>query len=380
MFYLVRTLKEHEENRINTDFVLEAENDIIVKEFFNKNKFIILGISQVQWWPKSAEYFWILQIDENSTSPFCLKSDSAEEAVKRCVDLSLPIIRINTIKNTISEEESKKIINDLQQKKSQRIHEKKQAEDIKKQKDLKMMDDKKKEKILKVITDTLAEIKILEETQKDNTNLLAERKALNNLKEQLTKIRMWSNLEKATSILEETFSLMEKIEILTINELKQKEEIIDQSSIISNIDIISELDKIKRAQQVNEAGTRKTTSDLYYTYLWIVGLYQKFIAKDAINKISHIQTITPHISSYIGFGIISSAIFIWLLFIYYILQDNIHYNILLSMISVGIAGFIWSIISLFKSKSFFINLVYIILAIILTIIIQKGMIIFFALV
>ena len=85
----------------------------------------------------------------------------------------------------------------------------------------------------------------------------------------------------------------------TIDEMKVSEEKIDHSSIVSNVDIISELDKIRRAQQANKAGTKKTSSDLYYTYLGIVGLYQKFIAKDIINKLKNFKKISNQLIEYI---------------------------------------------------------------------------------
>ena len=59
---------------------------------------------------------------------------------------------------------------------------------------------------------------------------------------------MGSNLEKATSVLEETFALMEKVEIALLSDMKEEETKIISSSVISNVDIISELEKIKRAK------------------------------------------------------------------------------------------------------------------------------------
>ena len=380
MFYLVRTLKENNGERINTDFVLEANDDSLIKDFFNNNKIILLGISQVQGRPSSAQYCGILQINKTTTANFCLKVDSAEALVQRCVDLNLPIISVNTFNNTITKETSTGIINKLQQIKIDQISKQKQIEQEEIAKQNKIMDNRKKEKIMSVINDTLQDIKKLEEQYANNMELINEKRKLNDLKEQLTKIKMWSNIEKATAILEETFALMEQMEMKTIYQLKEQEQKINENSVISNVDIISELEKIKRAQQTTKAGTKKSKSDLYYTYLGVVWLYQKFITKEAINKISHITTINKDIINYIWFWISWWALWIGILLFYYIITNNIHYNLLLWMISIWLLWIIRELLFIHKKDSFIINLIYIILAIILTIIIQRIIIIFFALI
>lgn len=380
MLYLVRTLKEYEGNRVNTDFVLEADNDSIVKDFFNNNKLIILWISQVQWRPSSAQYYGIFQIDEQFTSKFCLKADSVEAAVQRCIDLSLPIIHIDNINNPLTDDESRNLITKLNDQKQATISKKKEIEEQEKKKEYDIMDNKKKERIMKVIQETLNDIKNIETLNSNNTEIINEKRKLNELKEQLTKIKMWSNLEKATSILEETFALMEQIEIKTIYKFKEQEEKIDEWSVISNVDIISELEKIKRAQQANKAGTKQRKSDLYYTYLWILGLYQKFIAKEALSKVTNFKSLYKSIIPYLGFSIDSAMVWVGILFAYYIINNSLHYNILLWMIALWLFSLIRNILFLKKNRSLIIDLIYIILAIILTIIIYKSMIIFFALV
>ena len=380
MLYLIRTLKEYEGNRVNTDFVLEAENDSIVKDFFNHNKLIILWISQVQGRPSSAQYYGIFQINEQLTSKFCLKAESVEAAVQRCIDLSLPIIHIDNISKPLSDDESNALITRLSDQKQAIITKKKEDENEEKRKEYKIMDNRKKEKIMKVIEETLNDIKNIETVNEKNTEIINEKRKLNELKEQLTKIKMWSNIEKATSILEQTFGLMEQIEMKTIYKLKEQEEKIDAWSVISNVDIISELEKIKRAQQATKAGTKQRKSDLYYTYLWILGLYQKFIAKEALNKVSHFKSLYKSIIPYLGFSIDSATLWMGILFAYYAINDTLHYNILLGMIALWLFSLIRNILFLKKNRSLIIDLIYIILAIILTIIIYKSMIIFFALV
>jgi len=65
-------------------------------------------------------------------------------------------------------------------------------------------------------------------------------------------MKLGSNTEKSTLILEKAFSIMEKIEMSQINTMRQTEQQVVTNSIVSNIDIISELDKFKRSQEVHQ--------------------------------------------------------------------------------------------------------------------------------
>ncbi len=380
MIYLVHTIKEVSSETINTDFVLEAANDNEVKEFVSFYKLIVLWITPVKWRPNSWQFFGLFTWADNKTYKFCIKAESLEEACNRCIELELPITSINDIKNPMTEEKSLEYVQTLKQKKYERDNQKAQEEEIKKKEHEKIIDDKRKEKIMEVIWETLIELTRLENSTTNNIQLLWEKRKLHDLKEQLTKIKMWSNLEKATSVLEETFAIMEKVEIALLSDMKEEETKIMSSSIISNVDIISELEKIKRANQTTQAWTKKNNSDLYYTYLWVVGLYQKFIVKDIFNKFSQVKEVVIYAIEYIAYWFITSSVIIWLYLFYLLLQNNLNQNIFISMITIWIWGIIWKLPIAVKRSSFVMNIIYIILAIISIIIIQRMIIINFALI
>lgn len=378
MIYLVHTIKEFSNNTINTDFVIEAENEIEIKELMSQYRIILLWITKVAWWPSSAQFYWFFQTTQNRVFKFCLKTESLESACNRCVDLELPIISINDILHPISEEQSKKLVQDAITRKQEIIVQQKTIEEKEKKKI--MMDDKRKKKIMTVIWETLHDISTIEDSY--NTRIIGfdKKRQLHELKEQLTKIKMWSNLEKATSVLEETFVLMEGIETENLSQMKEEEQKIMSPSIISNIDIIGELEKLKRANQTKQAGTKKNSSDLYYTYLGIVWLYQKFIIKDIINKLLEFKKVLIYGIEYISFGIVSMSVMIGLLCWYHAFGDTMNQNILLAMITIWSLGIMRELPFSIRKSSFFMSVIYIILAIIISIIIQKLLIINFALV
>ena len=380
MIYLVHTIKELSNSTINTDFVIEAGNEIEIKELMSEYRVIVLWITKVNWWPNSGQFFWFFQTSQNKRFKFCLKAESLESVCTRCVDLELPLISINDIKNPISEEQTTIIIKQTREKKQAFITEQKSLEEKEKQKKKSIMDDKRKEKIMSVIWDTINDITTIENNAEAKWIPWDKRKKLREFKELLTKIKMWSNLEKATNVLEEAFILMESIETQNLFQMKEEEQKVINSSVISNIDIVGELEKLKRANQTNEAGTKKRSSDLYYTYLWIAWLYQKFILKDIINKFLEFKTILTYTIQYIALGIMVISVSIWWILLYHLLNNTLNQNLLLSMMTIGIIGLIREIPLAIKKASFVMSMLYIILAIVTSIIIQKLLVINFALI
>lgn len=74
--------------------------------------------------------------------------------------------------------------------------EEKKQQQAEQEKKNKLIDDKKKEKFMSVIEETLQDIVKLEQLHKDNLAIATERRKLLELKEQLIKIKMGSNVEK----------------------------------------------------------------------------------------------------------------------------------------------------------------------------------------
>lgn len=381
MIYLVHTIKELKNNTINTDFVIEAENENDIKSLMSMYKVIVLGVTTVSWRPTSWKFFWIFQNNNGQQFKFCIKAETIESACNHCVELDLPIININDITNPISEIESQNLINSLINNKQKKIQEAKAIEEVAKKKNKEIIDDKRKEKIMTVIWETLHDIDIMEKNEKIITQIsVNEKRKLHDLKELLTKIKMWSNIEKATTVLEETFKLMEQIETANLSQMKEEEQKIMSASVVSNIDIISELEKLRRANQWEQAWTKKSSSDLYYTYLWIVWLYQKFILKDIFHNLLEFKKILTYSIEYIWFWLVCLSTFIWILFGYNYINEQISQNILLFILYVWILWIMREIPLAFKQNSFLINIICIILAIIISIIIQKLLITNFALV
>lgn len=378
--YLVQTLKEIEGKIITTDFVIQAKDESEIKIVMTEAKLIVLWIKLVSGWPKSAEFFADITYEQISLT-CCVAAPNLQLASERFLILWLPVTRIHNKENNISQEQSDNIIQwYLAQVASQKIVEQ-QKREKEHEKRNEAMNIRKQQKITEVITQTINDINTLPSEIIENPDFFHEIHQLNEYRELLTKMKMWSNIEKSATILEETFKLMERLEMASIASMKSQEQEVIQSSVISNVDIVAELDKIKRAKEVNDAGIKKNSSDFYYTLFWLSWLYQKFIAKDILNKLLQINSLLSSIIRYMNF------ILIWVTVIFGITIGRYHINhqgiatsIYISLLILWIGGISrWSLNHIRDNKNTLILFMGIILAIGVTILIKKLLIVNLAL-
>lgn len=380
MIYLVQTLKQVEDQMLNTDFVIEANDESDIKTIMNISKVIVLWSTIVPWWPKSGEFFVDLEYQDKRLR-CCIAADSIEHACERCIIMDLPVIRLHSKTSQISESISNDIIQKYKtyysEQKRLKIEQAKE-EKIKKEQSI---DNKKQKKIAEIITQTLQDINNISPEIKKNPIFASDIKKLNENSEILTKMKMGSNTEKASSVLEQTLAIMEKIEIESINSMKKQEEVVLDTSVVSNVDVVGELEKLKRSKQVSDVGINKNKSDIYYTFFGIAWLYQKFIAKDIINKLLKFQELLSWLIWYMNFWIIWVSILIGIRAIFKNSQ-----NIILSketykyIIMLGLLWLLWNIPTIFKNKKAIFIILSIIVAIWLLILIQQLLIINLALI
>jgi hypothetical protein len=93
-----------------------------------------------------------------------------------------------------------------------------------------------------------------------------------------------------------------------------------------------------------------------------------------------LKNIITYWIEYIGFWSMTISVFLGFFLLYNLIQHSLNQNILLSMITIWIVNIVRELPLATKKSSLLINIIYIILAIIISIVIQKLIIINFALV
>lgn len=380
MIFLVRTIKQIDEKAtMPTDFVIQAENEEEIKHIMNNAKVIVVGISVVPWRPRSGRIF--AQVEKDGIMiTCCVASDTVDHACERFVALWLPIIRIQTSDKSVSQEQSDQLIMKYRSIYEQQNEQEKEQKEEGERQEHENIDSEKQQRVIAIIGQTVQDIEWIEKEFWPHNIYREEIRQLHEIKEQLTKMKLGSNTEKSTLILEQAFSLMEKIEMSQINTMRQAEQQVVTNSIVSNIDIISELDKFKRAQEVNQAWMSQTTSDIYYTFFGISGLYQKFLAKDILQSLRQFQQSIATLIQTLHEWIFTILLTISILGMYrYHATWAMNPFVGELLIQYGIAAMISYIVLLFRRRNIIIVFLSLILAIVGVIIIQRLLIINLAL-
>ncbi len=378
MFYLVHTIKETPQGNINNNFVVQADQEEIIKEFMGKYKLVVLWINSVQSWPTSHMIFGVRK-DHDNQFKFSCKGEIIQDIINEQISIWLPLVYITTKTEPISSQEAQtliqKAITTYTTNKKQK-EEKIKEEKIKKSK---VMDNKQKEKIIATITEVLDEINKIEQMNIKDVGIMTHLKQLHEMKEQLTKIKMWSNIEKATTYLEKTFSTLEYIDMYLLDTMKDQETKIDQESDISNLDVMHELENIKRANQNITIWANNQTSDLYYGYLWLAWLYQKFIAKDIIKKLSNIKQVILGFLLYFELALFSILLTVSSITAYHIIKESLSQTLLQSLMILALLNLTIQLPLALQKKSFWLTMIALVLAIVLSIVIYTMIINTFAL-
>lgn len=383
MLYLVRTIKEVDNSNLNTDFIIDYNDEKAIKDFFSWQSFVIVTLKKISDWPQSAQYRWDFSYQDRRIQ-FALKAENLEEAIARCIDLDFSFNALNDIVKPLKDKDLQKIIDKINYKKQSLLQEQELRREREEKKKRSLLNEKRKEKIITIINQTLDDIKKINKKYEKTEELKRELLRLNELEGELTKIKMWSNMEKATTMLETTFSVMEQIELKHLSTIKQDDIYrISDASSVSNVDIISELDNLRRMQQATKVGAEKNILNNLYAYLWFVGVYQKFITKDVFHKIKQFKHIIGDIISYIDFWILNVTVIMSFYIAYGLIFWPVkNINLLfLSLINISLFWLVWEVPYFYRNQKFILRvLASIVVAIIVTIIIYKLIQIYFALV
>jgi HPt (histidine-containing phosphotransfer) domain-containing protein len=115
-----------------------------------------------------------------------------------------------------------------------------------------MYEDKHYQKLQEIISQTFDDVEDLLHRVQGAVSV-ASLKKLNETIEEIKKLRMGTNTEKITGLLEAMFEAMEKIEVEFLEFQKQNDFKLLKDSFVSNTDVFGEVNKYKKAVKVKEA-------------------------------------------------------------------------------------------------------------------------------
>jgi len=224
------------------------------------------------------------------------------------------IKNINNVGNDqIEQAEIDKILNKAKSDAKEWLTEQENIIAQKEKKEEELLDEKKWEKYRLEIDKLLKNIEKLVNDAKNDV----PKEKLNKLFKQwqeLSKLKMWRNLEKIASFLEATYNIYSDTEQEYLAK-KQASRINVSWSDISDTYVISEIQKLEKAKWLTNVWSTNI-SDVLNANFWVFSMYFKFIKRDFINKIKNFSQDFPKIFDDILIGLFFLTVFSALYFLW----------------------------------------------------------------
>ena len=196
---------------------------------------------------------------------------------------------------------------------------------IQEQQDIELQKKKKEEafieedtKLKKTLTVTNELLKKIPELIRNAENYIPKERLKELFKQgqELSKLKMWRNVEKLSALLEKSYNLYNEIEQEYLAAQQTSRNIGVSWSNVSDTYVTSEIQKLEKAKWLSKASMANKWEDILYARLWWFLVYLKLVIKDLISKLKNIKTDFPKIFSilliWLIFRLIVSALYIWL--------------------------------------------------------------------
>lgn len=350
MYFHIIGIKEDESKKYNIDILLEAESEALLKNFLHTHNIVVLNFSEYK---STLDSFWNLEVliryRQNTIRAISYLNDISS-FVKYLMMIWFDITYANFISSgRISDQDVTNIIQkaflDAQESKSQITQKLKEQKDQEK----KIYKDEKLKKTIKV---SLVAIKEAENILKNINNSVSQDKIrdIKIMSQELTKLKMWRNIDKMLEVLENIYHKIYEINHEYILNQDSKSPI--NWSIITDSAINLEINKYQKAQNIKTIWAKRDFDDNYYLSFEQTGMYFKFLIKDIQNKAKNISNLFFNIFDYFEiffvFVIVFLSVIFWFQKITYSLSENLYLYVFLT--KMWVFGLSFFIVKIFRKK------------------------------
>lgn len=347
MIFHVVAIKELFEKKYTVDLLFFWLPEEKVRDILREYKLVVLELYEYE--KNKIESYWVIKVLINFYGEEIRLLSNAAELEDEIYLLSLIWFDVKNI-NYVSEEKKieqnaiNAVLEAEKAKAAEWIKWQNDAIEQSKKKNEEMFDDQKLEKTQKLAKDLLEKIPVFIEKAKDTLSK-NDLKELHNQQQELSKLEMWSNVEKISSFLEIVYNNYSKLEqeFLAIQESPNIE---IAWSNVSDAYLISELTKLEKAKSLQKLWWAKKWDDVLYANLWWALLYFRLIKRDIFAKLKNFSLDFPKI-----FGYLSLSFFvITLLSSIYISIINKNDFVFVIMICSGVFWLVLYVIKSIKPK------------------------------
>lgn len=368
MYFHIIGIKEVQNKKYNMDIVLQWESETFIRKFLHSHNIVLLEISEYKDDLDSfGKLELIVEYKQKNIQTISYLTD-IEIAAYTFMMIGFTIIYINFLwESKLSDYQVQEIIN----KSSIKIEEsQKNITQILKQekdKEKRIYKDDNLEKILQISQNTFKEKDALISLVWDNVSKDKIRD-LNIMLQNLTKLKMWRNVDKMSELLEAIYHKSYEIQQEYLSNCNIPVVFPILWSIVTNIDMISETNKFTKAQKIKKIWAKRDSDDNYYLSFEFTWVYLKLLFKDIKNSIKNIKYLFYNMFDYLQLLFLSIIVFLSLNFRFHKISYSIDENIYLYvfMIKMWIFWLCFYIFSRFKRINIYQNIWLILLVILLS--------------
>lgn len=283
MYFHLIWIKEQNWKQYELDLLIQWWEEDFVRKFLSNRWVVVVSLRPHKEDPKN---FWNLKIlvsFENVDIEILTSWDKIQESTYLYMSLWLVPHFINFIDNPIPEPEMQNVI------KSTLVQIQEEWEKIKQEQEEKKLKEQKKyaesaiDDSLKIIN---SEIDYIEQILKAWEWVISpmDRKKLEDLMNEMKKIRLGTNFNKMVSLVLYTHNLTKKLEGEILSKYESQKFLIDKNSVATNIDFISELSNSRRiSEKAILQPNSMTTQESFHNIIGINSVFVRLIAKDLLH-------------------------------------------------------------------------------------------------
>lgn len=357
MTFVVNTIKQDVSNTKKTEnfqFLLDIESPLFVRKFIEESWLILLSLSDFSSQPESFWPVYITVTFENQHIRIVAKKEfTLKDLCSLFLSLWFVIEDANYFADPQTPQQVQKVIalcsKELDdQKQSEKIQQEQQQEAEKKI----YYSDDGLEKAKQVIAWSLEKVNTLL-TEKWAFVSAKDLRTIKEKVEELKKLRMGTNYEKIRDMLQELFSIVDRIEEEYYASLEDTSQSIFPWTMVTAVDLerqVSILEKVQKQQMF--WGTIPVKRKDYVAF-WDVLVYLFFLKKDFITLFQNILLYVYRIFDWLQIALLMLVVFLSLAVIYFLLfspttsLSSIYY----SLFSLGFFWLLGYLFSLIKAKN-----------------------------
>lgn len=380
MTFYVNGIKQQKDKKYTVEMLVYVENESLVRKFLEAQNILILSVKDFTSDEKAfGDITMTVQYNDQNIGILSKYTD-IEKACEFFSFIGLNLQTINSNLQSVSSEKSAEIITKSKEKaleKKQHQIEVKQEEEAEEKNiyvDQNLVS--AKQIILNIFEKIATTI-----TRAESIIDIQEMKKINALTEELKKLRMGTNLEKITEVIQKIFLWIEKIDNQRFDLQKKESEYVFSESIIHLTDVDRELERMENIEILKSMGIKISLKNKDYVVFGKSALFWKFLQKDIFNKWGNISNILFPLYDIVEFIllIVISLFAVYTLFNQIYMFSINQFGLAYSLMVVGLRGMVIFAARYFRNKNIGRLLLVIVVAVLLHYILLRAVTTNFAL-